>query len=640
MTDRQVGWSKNAASQFVPAVRLALLAVGAIVTLAAVSPSIARAEPAVAWRYEPAPAPPPPAGVAPAPYAVPLGEVGQISFWAPNRGLLITGGTQGDGGSVPAGLYAYDGTGWHLLSSVCGGAKGRIAWAGPDDFWTISDQRPGQALKGVNVESELPSRSLCHFVNGEVVGSYAMPLGEAGSYQEMDAAACFSAQDCWFGGPDGEGLQAGSFHLHWDGSSVSSLYDSSDHAVTGMAVFEGRLYEGLSIGSTDSYLPGEDGADPPVLRTIAPFGSAQSCEGLPGLFCNVDAYWEAAEQSLPIYPPGVLPYELAGFNLSTDGSALGAGATQLWAGADPLHNPPRGLPPASLTVLHDERGNWSQVLPPREVSGHQVESPLGEAALSGSSSFITPTRYSEPGAGAIAPVPGTESAWLSLSYGQSPQDESAVVALLQPDGQTTIEALPRPAEEVGFRGNAGPIACAAANNCWMATTEGWLFHLSDGDSPARDTDPFFDGQDGVIEYRPPDSGIPVIYPDGFAEDDSLANQQPPSPPSVPPVEAPASTTKAKKAQPLARDIKSSLLHRRVLVISFTLTARAHVQLIARKHQRIVAETRKLSLRPGSHRLSLPLDPSRWPTKVQFVTKPIGISAPVSSGSDGEDTVGT
>src|SRR5262245_37386160 len=90
-----------------------------------------------------------------------LGPIYDIEFWAPNRGLLITKG----------GLWAYDGTGWHQLSTVCGGTEGRIAWAGPLDFWTISDQPLGQSQQiGSRVG---PRISLCHFVDGRVVASYA-----------------------------------------------------------------------------------------------------------------------------------------------------------------------------------------------------------------------------------------------------------------------------------------------------------------------------------------------------------------------------------------------------------------------------------------------------------------------------------
>src|SRR5262249_48438530 len=71
---------------------------------------------------------------------VPPGVVGDIEFWAPNRGMLITAGND----AISAGLYAYDGTSWYPYSTVCGGHEGRIAWAGPNDFWTIADQQKGQ----------------------------------------------------------------------------------------------------------------------------------------------------------------------------------------------------------------------------------------------------------------------------------------------------------------------------------------------------------------------------------------------------------------------------------------------------------------------------------------------------------------
>ena len=54
----------------------------------------------------------------------------------PNRGLLAVEGNA----TVPPGLCAYDGAGWHQLSTVCGGPgrTTRIAWAGPREFWTIT----------------------------------------------------------------------------------------------------------------------------------------------------------------------------------------------------------------------------------------------------------------------------------------------------------------------------------------------------------------------------------------------------------------------------------------------------------------------------------------------------------------------
>ncbi len=79
-------------------------------------PSRPKGPPAASWQFAPVNPPPPPPGT-PEPehtYPVPLGQIGDIYFWAPNRGLLITGGTgsscaASSGASVPCGLYAYNG---------------------------------------------------------------------------------------------------------------------------------------------------------------------------------------------------------------------------------------------------------------------------------------------------------------------------------------------------------------------------------------------------------------------------------------------------------------------------------------------------------------------------------------------------
>ena len=38
--------------------------------------------------------------------------MGDIEFWAPNRGLLITAG---DPPTVPPGIWVYNGAGWHVV---------------------------------------------------------------------------------------------------------------------------------------------------------------------------------------------------------------------------------------------------------------------------------------------------------------------------------------------------------------------------------------------------------------------------------------------------------------------------------------------------------------------------------------------
>ncbi len=588
---------------------------------------VAAADGGAHWRYSPASAPPPPVGVAPAPYPVPLGAVGQISFWAPNRGLLITGGTA-PSGPVAAGLYAYDGTGWHQLSTVCGGAQGRIAWAGPEEFWTIADQRAGQikARQGTS----LTGISLCHFLNGQVAGSYAMPLEQPNSYLEMDAAGCLSARDCWFAGKDGSG---GSFHLHWDGGEVSAVYDADDHAVTGMTAYQGKLFEGLAIAPEDRYLEGENQKHPAVIRTIAPAAQTSLCNGVPSVFCDVFLF---AGQPLPAYPEGVVPDLLGGFELATDGSPLGAGATQLWAGADP-RNPATGGTHAPVTILRDSQGSWTQVVPAPDGS-----SSLPRGAYLSGSETARQTTQTTPVGSAIAPEPGTGDAWLSIG---GLGGGSAQVVLLEANGTVAeTDSLPGPQDPVGSRGEAGPIVCPAIHDCWMATNQsgqgGWLFHLTDGSQYPQDIDPNFAG---VIAYRPPDASVPVIYPDVPPLDDSLANQQPPPAPIGTPEHPPAPPDRHKKRRALVLHVKSRFLHGRVLEISFMLTARAHVRLVGRRLSKVVARTREESLRPGRHKLSLSLDPAHWPTKLQFEATPIGAPAPSggeTSGSTSNNTVST
>ncbi|MGA9875057.1 MAG: hypothetical protein WBQ21_04540 [Solirubrobacteraceae bacterium] len=586
--------------------------------------SVYAAEPS--WSFVAPQAPPAPPGTAQAPYGVPVGEVGEISFWAPNRGLMITGGTAGESGPVKPGLYAYDGESWHQLATVCGGAEGRIVWAGPDEFWTIADQRSGQVIVTGSKQAEAPAVSLCHFFDGQVVGSYAMPLDEPESWVQMTAGACYSPSDCWFGGLKGRAPHVGAFHLHWDGSTVSAVYEPEDHSVFGMVDFEGSLLESVGLEAGDEWLPEEERRHPATIHSIAPTGVEPT-------FGEYFLYDEGAEHDLPVYGEGVLPEALQAFDLATN-APDGEGATQLWAAANPSSEAPSELS-VPITVLRDDAGSWSQVIPtaggesPLAVG---AESPLREAKLGGSALFSGVTWGT---ADAIAPEPGSEDAWLSLQT----KETGAVVTQLEADGKLArTDVLPEAGDAVGYRGEAGPIVCPAAHDCWLATVSekasesGWLFHLSDGAQEEPDSDPFFDGADGVIENRPHDAGLPIIYPYVPPVDDSLANQQQ-VPPLAPPTEPTTQTVKTKKGKRLVKDVKSKLLHHRTLVISFMLTASAHVQLIARRHGKIVAKTPRKELRGGRHALSLALDPQSWPTKLQFEAKPIGASG--STGAESE-----
>ena len=116
--------------------------------MAAVSAGGASAEPT--WKLE---QPPPPPGAS---FAVPLGKPGDLQFLAPNHGLLAVSGNA----TVPAGLYFYDGAGWHQLSTVCGGPgrTTRIAIASPREFWTITLPEQAARADGGHRAVPLPRR--------------------------------------------------------------------------------------------------------------------------------------------------------------------------------------------------------------------------------------------------------------------------------------------------------------------------------------------------------------------------------------------------------------------------------------------------------------------------------------------------
>jgi hypothetical protein len=575
----------RAVSEWVLAVVIALLL--------ALIPAGARAsDEGAAWQSAPAEAPPPPAGVAPSPFPAALGSVGDISFWAPNRGLLITAGNT----FVPAGLYAYDGVSWHQLSTVCGATDGRIAWAGSDEFWTISDQRSGQISANGAKPFADEDISLCHFLDGQVVGSYALPIEQPYSYRPMDAAACDGPDDCWFGGQLGETQDSGAFHLYWNGSTLSVLYSPQDHAIASMTVDQGEIYESVQFAPGDSY-GNESPTSPTLLHAIVASdpsevfhpkvpieaGCVDFCSTLPDYGTN------ASNQT-------VAPDTLAGFSLSSDWSPSGEGPAtpQLWAVAGPdSTRPPAGQSDAHPVALRYSNEEWAQIVP-NQANFEAGEDPIG-----------------------VASDPGEEAAWVTISS----TDGAAHVDLLSSAGGGGKWSVSEhdelgPEQGVGAKGEAGPIACPATHECWLATSQGWLFHLTDGTHLVNDGDPFFDGQDGVITYRPPDNGVPEVLPDEAPESDSPANQQLGSQLVTPTIGgAPGVKEVVKKA--LVSQVHTRLLKGDVLELTFTLSGRAHVQLVASRHGRMVARSRRETLRKGEHALKVALNPKRWPTKLDL-----------------------
>jgi hypothetical protein len=491
-----------------------------------------------------------------------LGEIGDVEFWAPNRGVLITAGTSG----TPAGIYAYDGTGWHLYSTVCGGHQGRIAWAGPDDFWTISDQQKGQGA----AEGEARKRvSLCHFENGAVVASYGEPLGLPTSYLQMNAAACSGPDDCWFAGERLPGtLNIGAFHLHWNGSEMRAIpsltevepeMEDPGRAVGALAYWEGVPYESVRVRQGDE-APNESVSQPSLLHRIAP--------GAPSPFVPITA-------TAPIaFGSGEEPGGLETLHLS-------AGGGRLWG------------------VAGVESGNGEPVVLQLDAGGlHQLklEDPTGALGP-------------EAGVTGLAAEPGSGSAWVSLAHENKNESPTpARLARIEGNGRVLPAiSLPAPGEGLSVKGAAGPVACPAAEQCWMATKEGWLFHL--GSSLPQDTDP---AMHTLIGFRPPDDSVPLPPPADLPLDDSGAEQQKKEAP-LPNVHFP----EPKQRKKLVTGVKQRVVHKSVLLLTFRLRARAHVQLIAKLHKHVVAKTPAQILGKGPHKLQLRLNPKRWPDDLNF-----------------------
>lgn len=531
---------------------LAVLAAAAL-ALVAPAPAPAGADPPI-WRLE---QPPPPEGV---PFKVPLGEPGDLSFWAPNRGLLTVGGND----TIPRGIYSWNGQSWHQLATVCGGTgdTARIAWAGPDEFWVVSE--PSQPRAGAGL-------ALCHFKDGQVVGSFSTPVEASDPFRQMLSAACDGPDNCWFGGigsQDALGTRVGAFHLHWNGSSLETVYGPQGRAVSDMQFHGGKLYETTLVGRAP-----ENRSDPVDLAEAEP---------VPRLIHTI----AGSVFSNDPFEPGLLA------NGGTELLALGSDGTNLWA---------VGGGAASGPAAPEDDSVARPPLAARLVGGK-----FEELSLSGAS-FGPDDRF-----GDVAAMPGSEAAMATVVpfLDRHSTNSKATVAEIEADGAVTTARLP--AAGAG-RGSAARIACPAANDCWLVTWAGWLFHYSDGTPESVDTDPNFQG---TITFRPNEAAEQFV-PDALPEDDSLLFA--PAPVETPKEEA--GKHHVHRLPPLLQHIHSKL-HGLRLIVTFTVTRRARVQLLAKRAGKVVAHTPRRVFAPGHRELSLQLSRQRYPTGLAFKTKEI------------------
>jgi hypothetical protein len=524
---------------------------------------------------------------------IPLGKIGDIEFFAPNRGLLIT---EGVSKSIPAGIWTYNGREWRELATVCGATDGRIAWSGPDEFWTVSDGRPGQASN--EREAPLADNTLCHFANGQVAGSYASLAFRADSYRAMHGAACIGPNDCWFGGEklseceaEAKG-QPDAFQLHWNGSAVSEEPYPAEHAIEDLRRFGRFLYESVRLSHCDQLAPGESLSAPPDLHLITPIGTQPTFISLtPGM---------------PKYGTGVRPYALDFPHLSSDEEAL-------WGAANPVFNPPESAP-SEVTVMRYDGGQWTQVIGAGTdpAAGNPFTQPGRPEAANETVSSIA----AEPGGGdAWVALTSRENGLLALEHhGAAP----TMLARLAPDGEVSErQALPAAGEAVGLKGPADKIVCPAANDCWLTTTQGWLYHYSDAATSQlpENGDPAFAG---LITFRPPDAGIPPVVPDAPPADTSgLLGEVPVT--SSAPTEAPGTQSELRVPLPLISQLHARLLHGTTLELRFHLAAEARVRLLAHRKKKLVASTPTRTFAAGTRSLRVRLNVKQWPTKIDLQT---------------------
>jgi len=563
----------------------------------------------LAWHLEQPSAP----EAARSPTPVALGRIGDIEFWAPNRGLLITAG---NGSTILPGLWFYNGVGWHQLATVCGASDGRIAWAGPDEFWTISDGRPGQAAGPLGELPNLVDDTLCRFSGGTVAESFATLAFQANSYESMHAAGCIEPSDCWFAGePLPATLPAGSFHLHWNGSSlVATADEQSGHGVRAMTPFHGHLYESVRILAQDRE-PEEnlESGNPAGLHRLEPEADVAANGGSPfSLIFNRKM--------------GLLPGPGDGFEYLQ----LGADEEALWAAAGPAEEPltPEEELTNHLTVLRmTPEGKWHQV--------------IGEEASKAGEEHGEPLP-AQDAVTAIAAEPGGGGAWIALDTqkdaARPSPSTSALVAHISEDGTVSEEqTLPAPGEGIGPRGAGYKLACPAAHDCWLATTQGWLYHLTQPGEPPleEDTDPAFSH---LITFRPSDASVPQVPPASLPIDDSgLAGELPAPPPKF---TTSSSTPEARVTLPLLTGVHAKLVHGSTLELRFHLAVKARVRLLAKRHRKLVASTHMQTLAAGKRKLLLRLDPKQWPTKLELKTHALAPLPTVSTRSPSVNTVST
>ncbi len=588
-----------------PAVAVGLLVALALLLAqgaALIEPEAASA--AAQWRLE---QPPPPAGSV---FNAPLGKVDDLEFYAPNEGLMSVEGN----GLLPAGLFFWNGRVWHELSTVCGGSGGvsRIAWAGPDEFWVITS--PSEPRVGAGV-------ALCHFKDGEVVGSYSTPYESSDPFQHMDAAACDGPNDCWFAGvgsQDPSGQRVGAFHLHWNGQTLTTSYQPQGRGVSALAFFRspaealrgepGTFYESTFVGQAAG-----DRSDPVALATPESRGPVliHRLEGETFTDVNFASVFAGLEQEgVPEAGDELLSAHSEGTEIWFSGGGAASGPTAPTEGSQP-----ESVPSPPLVLRNKPESSEFELV--------DLENQLSTEP----SPFSSEDRFVD-----VAPVPGRAAAWVADQALRETGSTTgkARVALI---GAGSERPAPRlytlPASGAG-RGAAQLVASTGPEEAWMVTSAGWVFHYTNGAVLPEDTDPYWAG---TITVRP-NEAVAQFVPDIPPPDDAELFAPPPV--AVEPVAKAVSQAPEREVIPALLEHITVVRRGLTVIVNFKLTRLADVQLVAKRHGTVIARTARRRLKPGRHDLQLAFSRASWPTALGFKTKELTKPKPVPvPGGSGE-----
>jgi hypothetical protein len=612
------------------------LAALALIGCASVGEASARAE--STWRLEQPAAPAPPAGVAPAAGPVGLGRVGDIKFFAPNLGVLTTAG---DPPTVAAGIWIYNGQDWRELANKCGAHDGHIAWAGDTEpepghedaeFWTVAEGRPGQAAVNGKVP-ELSENTLCRFADGKIVESFAAPANEANSYEPMHAAACLGADDCWFAGESlpPENPEVGAFQLNWDGAALgASPYRGEGHTVFELESFDGKLYASVRL-----------------LKACPPGGGAK-CDPVAHAQPNPPALHvldpEAADAWEPETRLGRSTLYAEGESFSSlDYLHLSSGTNSLWAAAGPrVLAGSTEQKEAQVTVLRftpEAGGQWHQLLGSKSTP-HTGAEAFPASTVRAIAAEPNPSEEEEEHAWvALQTLEEAEDTESAFEQDNEPPASFASVDRISSAGALEgVETLPSATTEpgVGPKGAAEKLVCPAPGDCWMVTTQGWLFHLApEGERTLSERN---GGFSGLITERPADLGLPQTLPDAVPAEESEQLGEAFEPPK--PLLVNKGPEEARIPLPLLSRLRSRVVHGSTLELRFHVAVEARLQLIAKRKRRVVAESPKYTFKAGEHKILLRLNPKRWPTELHLNEHPLAPLPTVSANAGVSETVTT